>query len=76
MGNTVALGQLAAQFQQHPAVLNALHTLGDDLPAKSLGNGQDAPENSHVFRVLEKVADKTLVDLDQLGRQLLQVGER
>lgn len=74
-GNAITLGALTAQLQQHLAMGDGFHALGNDLPAKGLGQSDDALQDGQVVHVAEHAADKTLVDLEQVDAQAAQVGQ-
>ena len=76
MGNSVTLSQFAPKLQQHGAVLDRGHALGDHLPAQGRGQPEDAAEDGQIVRVVEHVADEALVDLELRHRQAFQVGQR
>jgi multidrug resistance protein len=75
--NAVALRQLAAQLQQHHAVLHGFHALRPSACRwKAPGQAEHPFQNGQVVRVVQHVAHKALVDLQHLRGQALEVGQR
>ena len=50
--------------------------LGNDMALECTGKADHTLDNHQIVVVTENFADKTLVDLDDLRRQALEVGQR
>ena len=74
--DAVALAQLAAQVEQHLAVVHGFHALGDDLAVEGPRQAEHAFEDGQVVGVVEHVAHEALVDLELVHGQALEVGQR
>ena len=75
-GDAVALGNVAAQLQQDQAVFRRLDALGDNVSVEGAGEADDAFDDGQIVRVVEHVADEGLVDLERIGGQTAEVGQR
>jgi hypothetical protein len=66
---------IAAQVDQHLGLLGCLDAFGDDGAAEGLRQADDPFDDRHVLLVVEHVVHERAVDLEQVQRQALQVGE-
>ena len=53
-----------------------LHPLGNRPAPKGGGQAQNSLQDGEVVRVLQHVANEALIDLEDLRRQALEIGER
>ena len=61
---------------QKGALLGRLHPFGDDLQPQAGAQGDDGAHDGRVVGVIEHVAHKTLVNLELVQGQALEVGQR
>ena len=73
LGDSVSLCEIASQLQQHQAVVHRLHSLRNHLAAECLSQSQNALQDGQVLRLIEHIPHKTLVDLQHIGGQALQI---
>lgn len=76
VGNAVALGQFAAKIEQQLAMRSGLHALGDGLTPDGGGQAQHPIQDRQIVGVIEHVVNKAPVNLEAVGRQAFQIGER
>jgi len=57
-------------------VADAFDALGDHLSVEGLCQADDALDDGHVLAVVEHGADEGLVDLQGVGRQVLEIEQR
>ncbi|OIQ74521.1 hypothetical protein GALL_438280 [mine drainage metagenome] len=55
---------------------HGLHSLGNHLAVKRCGQIQHPQQNRQIIRVVKHVVHKTLVHLELVDRQALEVGQR
>jgi PAS domain S-box-containing protein len=72
----IALRQRAAQQQQGSTMLQRFNAFGNHRAVEGLGQAHHAVHNAQVVRVVQHVAHKALVDLDQVNRQVAEVRQR
>ena len=70
------MGLVAAQAQQQLAVFGGFHALRDDGSPKRGGQADDAFDDGQIARIPEHIAYEALIDLEHIGRQAPQIGER
>lgn len=74
-GDTVALRQGTADGQQGGFMLGRLHTLGHHLTMKDIRQLNDTLDDGQVVPVDQHVAHEGAVDLEGIGRDVLEVGQ-
>src|SRR5689334_20899091 len=70
-----ALAELAAEIGQDLGLLAGLDALGDDHDAEIVAEPDDAAHQLEVALALGHPADEELVDLEDVDREAVQVGE-
>lgn len=75
-GDAITLGEITAQVEQPAAMLHRLHPFGDHPTPKRLGKPDDALDNRQRLGVRQHLTHERLIDLQQIHRQALEVGQR
>ena len=71
----VSLAEPAAQREQGVALLGPFDALGDHVEAERLGHRQDREHDAAIGALVRDAADERPVDLQALGRELLEIGQ-
>src|SRR5438105_1458553 len=69
-----ALCVMRPQFAQLRELLRRLHPFGDDVAMQGTGHADDGTDDGEAARIIE-LAYETLVDLDRVERQFVQVAQ-
>ena len=75
-GNAVALGIFAAELEQKNAVLDGFHAFGDRVAAEGIAHVDDPFEDDEIVGIHQHLAHEALIDLEAVGREAAQVGQR
>src|SRR5262245_6894058 len=75
-GEQVALGPITAEALQPHLLLDGLNAFGDRRQPERAPEADDGVDDGLVLRVLAKPGDEAAVDLEEVDREPLQVGER
>ena len=74
--NAEALRNLATETKQENSLLHGFDSFSDGEAAKCSCQTKHPFDDGEVFRIVEHIADESLVDLEHVDRQPLQKGER
>ncbi len=74
-GDPVALHEIASHLPECPGVFHGFNAFGQNRVGEPLGQEDHALNDGAVAGILKHVANKTLVDLDDVHRKRAQVGQ-
>ena len=70
------LRDLTTEPEEEHALFNRLHSFGDGLAAKRGCEAEHALNDGEIFWIVEHVVHEGLIDLEDVDRKTLQIGER